>query len=427
MAPPSIFTLESLRQHALSKGGLCLSAIYLGGRDRYEWECHLGHKWQAIWYNVKNGSWCHECERLRRIEYISHVAGGGPIRKTLEDALALAKSLGFEFLSNEMHGVIRKYRWRCGKGHEWDAVYSSVQRGHGCPACAGQTPIALDEAKALAVSKGFVFLSPEMKGIFRKYDWRCSQGHEWRAIYNNVRTGNGCPHCARRAKKTTADGIALAKDRGFDLLSESVDGGTQKCRWRCQKGHEWEASLSKVQWGSGCPYCAGCVKKNLQDAHNLAKTRGFEFVSDDINGTQNLYRWRCQNGHIFASTYSNVQSGWGCVFCCGHKPSKPQLEIYEYVKFLLPGEEVLLSDRKAIGLLELDIYVPHLKSAIEYDGDYWHSLPGARERDTRKDVRCSEAGIRLLRVKELEYAMNPEQIRDRVSRFLNVGSHGLEE
>ncbi len=34
-------------------------------------------------------------------------------------------------------------------------------------------------------------------------------------------------------------------------------GSTVKVWWKCEKGHEWEATVSKRSSGRGCPYCSG--------------------------------------------------------------------------------------------------------------------------------------------------------------------------
>lgn len=50
--------------------------------------------------------------------------------------------------------------------------------------------------------------------------------------------------------------------------------------------------------------------------------------------------------------------------------------------------------------LEIDIFIPHLNFAIEYDGVYYHSSKIMINRDGYKSRVCEEVGIRLLRVRE---------------------------
>lgn len=48
--------------------------------------------------------------------------------------------------------------------------------------------------------------------------------------------------------------------------------------------------------------------------------------------------------------------------------------------------------------VELDIYIPSQKTAIEYDGSYWHNRK--MERDDFKDDVCTNHGLKLIRIRE---------------------------
>lgn len=50
-----------------------------------------------------------------------------------------------------------------------------------------------------------------------------------------------------------------------------------------------------------------------------------------------------------------------------------------------------------LGQLELDVFIPELKTAIEYDGVTWHT---GKENDHRKNRLCTENGVRLIRIRE---------------------------
>ena len=49
--------------------------------------------------------------------------------------------------------------------------------------------------------------------------------------------------------------------------------------------------------------------------------------------------------------------------------SKPQLKLFDQIQC----ESKLFNDRTILKPLELDIVLPSIKLAIEYDGVYWHS------------------------------------------------------
>ena len=55
-----------------------------------------------------------------------------------------------------------------------------------------------------------------------------------------------------------------------------------------------------------------------------------------------------------------------------------------------------------IGKYWADFYLPKYNVVIEVDGDYWHSLPDVKEKDTRKDIYLKSKGINVMHIKECE-------------------------
>ena len=49
---------------------------------------------------------------------------------------------------------------------------------------------------------------------------------------------------------------------------------------------------------------------------------------------------------------------------------------------------------------EIDIYIPSIKTAIEYDGAYYHKTKNLLKKDNEKGVLCYENGIKLIRVRD---------------------------
>ena len=65
-----------------------------------------------------------------------------------------------------------------------------------------------------------------------------------------------------------------------------------------------------------------------------------------------------------------------------------------YVKKHFP--EAVNSDKSTIGM-ELDIFIPSKRTAIEYDGRNWHKN---NTYELKKNQACKEKGIRLIRIRE---------------------------
>lgn len=77
---------------------------------------------------------------------------------------------------------------------------------------------------------------------------------------------------------------------------------------------------------------------------------------------------------------------------------------------------VRYNDKTVIYPYELDIYIPELKLAIEFNGDYWHSsLFKEEEYHQMKTLSCIEKGIRLIHIFEYEW-----KDRDTKEKIVNM-------
>jgi hypothetical protein len=93
--------------------------------------------------------------------------------------------------------------------------------------------------------------------------------------------------------------------------------------------------------------------------------------------------------------------------------SREEKEIFQYVKSVYNGE-IIENDRTQIfnpitgNNLELDIWIPELNKAIEYNGEYWHSKKHIKYRDDQKLIQCKEKGIGLLVIEDNKWKQNKD-------------------
>ena len=107
--------------------------------------------------------------------------------------------------------------------------------------------------------------------------------------------------------------------------------------------------------------------------------------------------------------YSHFKRGIRCPECASAlKWSKPEKEIAEYIKKHYIGE-VIENDRTQITNhktgknLELDVWLPELSKAIEYNGLHWHNNDKVKCRDNIKRKQCVEKKIELLIIEDKDW------------------------
>jgi len=91
------------------------------------------------------------------------------------------------------------------------------------------------------------------------------------------------------------------------------------------------------------------------------------------------------------------------------KESKPSLQIKQH-------------DRSVLKPLEVDLYIPDLKLAIEFDGLYWHSDDILLDRNYHlsKTQKCEEQGIQLIHIFENEWIYKQDIVKSRLKNLLGV-------
>jgi hypothetical protein len=222
-----------------------------------KWRCLEGHEWDARYDNVKQGAWCPKC---------ANKITADNQRGTLEACQRFAESKNGECLSTKYIGIMTKMKWRCSEGHEWDATFNDIKNsGSWCPHCAGKVLLTLEECQQFAESKNGKCLSTEYKNAKTKMKWRCSEGHEWDSTFGSIRNSRSwCAHCAGTVKLTLEECQQFAIDKDGECLSTEYVNNRTKMRWKCNKGHEWDAKFNGIKHrGTWCPQCSGYRSEEL--------------------------------------------------------------------------------------------------------------------------------------------------------------------
>lgn len=106
--------------------------------------------------------------------------------------------------------------------------------------------------------------------------------------------------------------------------------------------------------------------------------------------------------------------------------SKEEIEVYEYVKSLLPDRIIIQRDRSIINPYELDILLPELKIAIEYCGLYWHSeVSGNKSWDYHytKHNLAENKGYRLITIFSDEWNTKRDITRSKLAAILGCAGN----
>lgn len=138
-----------------------------------------------------------------------------------------------------------------------------------------------------------------------------------------------------------------------------------------------------------------CKENDCTSIHELISVYGQGFLSLDLpriyinkqnNAISNKYLPLIEE-YYKSNEYSNK--------------SKAEQYIINHLEYDGPVNH---NDRTVIRPKELDIYIPDLKIAVEYNGLYWHSIEQGIDKyaHRNKSLACRQLGIRLIHIYEFE-------------------------
>lgn len=384
---------EQCGQIANRRGFTWLGPVPASRHDKTLWSCGK-HEWEAPVASIMSGHGCPECAKTSPI--------------TESDYIAVAKKHGIIWLGPLPPNSRTKTLWSCG-AHNWEAVYSNVSRGSGCPHC---KKLNESDYHELAKKRGFTWLGPLPPSSASKTYWSCGL-HEWETRFGTIQRGSGCPKCAGVAVVTHEDYTLKAQQRGFTWLGPLPQNGTTKTRWSCGQ-HEWMATYANLR---GCPHCAGQAPRTTEDYKKLAEEAGLVWIGPFPQSTNHKTWWSCGK-HEWETRFSYIQSGARCPECQGlvngFKASRPQRALAEMI-----GGELNFH----LAPYSIDIAFPDERIAIEYDCSFWHK--GKEEYDANRDEYMIARGWRVLRIKSRKALPSREDIADALT-LINEGHHYVE-
>lgn len=263
-------------------------------------------------------------------------------------------------------------------------------------------------------------------GSHKQIWWKCPQcKYKWRQAVVDIsrnKVESYCPSCTNRVLIKRKNDLAsmypeLAKEWDFSKNNNlTPDNVTFKyCKkvwWLCSKGHSYEQRIdNRTLRHTGCPYCSSTwvlrgfndlatTNPNLAKEWHPAKNGNLTPYDVTTNSTKKVW-WLCPVGHEYMRSVHQRHAAYtNCPTCDSRKrTSFPEQAVYFYLKKLYP-DTISRHKINETSSMELDIYIPSIQFAVEYDGASWHKTEDSHKREVKKYQLCKEQGITLVRIKE---------------------------
>lgn len=129
----------------------------------------------------------------------------------------------------------------------------------------------------------------------------------------------------------------------------------------------------------------------------------------------------CSKGHTHSQDIGNlVNKQTGCPSCFSLGISKDETTLREYIESIYNGW-IEYKDRKILDGKELDIILPDIGLAIEYNGTYWHSehhVPRLYHVD--KTDKVEAFGFQLLHIKDYDWHTKRDIVKSIIASKIGI-------
>ena len=207
-------------------------------------------------------------------------------------------------------------------------------------------------------------------------------------------------------------------EKNLGITPDSIDSNsTEMAWWKCPVcGFSWKASITSRVKGSGCPSCRSSnnnkthIIKQIESRGSLRQTNpslaaewhptknGTLTPDNVLSGSNKKVWWLCTKcKHEWEASIGSRNRGTGCPRCSFlYRTSEPEQAVFFYLKKYFADTENEWSTTW-LKRQTVDMFVPSLELAIEYDGAFWHK---DEQRDLKKAKVLKEHGIKLIRLRE---------------------------
>jgi len=413
------FTYDYVKSFIEKEEYALLSDTYKNSKTKLLVKCPKGHEYKVAFNSFKQGNRCLICSGKQKFTY--------------NDVKNYIEKEGYQLLSDTYKNCETKLIVRCSKGHEYKVTFDSFKRGSRCPNCSNKKYAekrrhSYNYIKEQFEKECYELLSDTYVNNKTKLLVRCPKGHEYKVRFDSFNQGKRCPLCCDNNHNYTYDYVKEYMEKeGYKLLSDTYVNNKTKLLVRCPEGHEYKIRFYSFGQGNRCPVCNIKHKEHVEKRrhnYNFIKDQfekeGYQLLSDTYVNMKTKLSVRCPEGHEYKVTFGRFQQGGRCPTCYAlSKSSKGEKQVAMFVESL--GYDIIRNDRTQIvnpltgNNLELDILIPSLNKAIEYNGWYWHRFSNT---DKIKKQECKNNGIDLLIVWDDKWTNNQSMEQQIIKNFI---------
>lgn len=382
---------DEVRKLVESKGWSFISEHVINYTRMIEIKCNsCKNHWTTKLGSIKEGKGCLVCLKSK-------------VQINRQKILEVVESKGYQLHTDGELKLKSRFKVFCPTHQfEWESSYWNFKyygkSGGTCRMCATNA-ISYKELNEFITERNGTFIkrTHHFGKDGRNIIIRCNiHNIEFKTRWGNLKRGIWCKKCYNEGQIIKHGQIKdLVESKNGEMLDSDCFGATTIFPVKCNAdncGRVWNTCYARIKQGCWCPKCMGFDKYTLDDVRQLVGDRGELLTIEEPKNAYDKMDILCKCGNLISMAIFQIARGHWCSAC--NKGYKAQTELYSIIKSLLPNHEILydqypfewLKDKER---LEIDIWIPSLKVAIEYDGKQ-HFMP-VKFANTMTDEQAAKA------------------------------------
>lgn len=345
---------------------------------------------------------------------------------TMDRVKNILNEEGYKLLSDSYKGSGKKINILCPKNHEWATTLNNfMSQKSRCPGCSDITNWNINSVRELLNKEGYMLITSIYNNMHQKIEMLCPKGHTYVTSLTNY-IGNGCRcfTCSGIKRYSIEEIRVLFEKEGYKLITSQYKNAHQKLEVICPNNHATSFTMNDfISQESRCKYCAHNRPHSVESIRSFVEKEGYKLVSEIYNPRDKI-DLICPSGHLYKTTFYNFKGHKRrCPACTEKGTSKTEKEILKWVSNFYPSarkEKIFYDPDNGKKFLELDIYVPEISLAIEYDGLIWHCEKYKEKKFHHNKTKIANLlGIRMLHIFSDEWEERKEQIKNYLLSVMN--------
>jgi hypothetical protein len=360
-----LWTENSVLEFVQSKNAEVISFENINKIKRVIIRCKYdNHIWSKKIPELSGGKWCLACSKRNR-------------EISAEKIKSLAELNGYELLTTGDITLNTRISLRCPL-HDfvWNIMCETFKyhSKKSCRLCRSNAPYIANVKDFINKKNGtLISFSTPKTGVWYKIQCNVHKDSVWDTRWKTIINRHSwCRKCYYDRLRISFKEIKeFVENKNGTLLSNNCSGSLQKFLVQCNKcQHKWKTNWTILSVGSWCPKCAKLVPHTKEEITKLVSSHGGTLLSD-VGSVREKIKILCKCGNIFSPLLGNLIRGSWCTACA--ERHKTQKKLFDIIKELFLNKQVEFNFSgfewlKYTNKMQIDIWLPETKLAIEYDG-----------------------------------------------------------